>query len=502
VNMGGSLYGEGLTILGSGSTTVLTDAYLKQNGNVLISDKLVVDSSSVIEVTTAGGLLDVRGSILVKSGATLTLLASELRLGGFGGASGSLVLEAGATLVLGAQTLTVASELVIDGGGTGALVLRGAQIAGQVQDFDLSVQDLDQLAAQMQNGSFGSITVGLQGTQTTVRSPGLWSEQADSLVLSGRTVHLGAAAENAQWQIGSATRFVALDGDLNLNADLRSASGAHIMLQAGSGQIRMAAQADIVSQGALVTLKAAQGIEVGRIDTSGQGLEGAVGLDSAGGRIVLADTYGSGMGVRAQSVSVYGFGQDLSSTEGDRVLRVESEQLQVSAPSGVVSRGLNANGSFYRLMDAGKGYAQLQLQGQAPQRVMLATQDVAGEPAQAAGYLAVAAAPTAGFTQQVQSLAWPAEMQAPTRLSAQTMAYLSGSVQPLFSNTTLSSRLQQGWIVLDEWMDQDADLLSDLAYGFDASPAPSFVMGLPGLQPASSGLLPSNEVLFDYLVDQ
>jgi hypothetical protein len=25
-------------------------------------------------------------------------------------------------------------------------------------------------------------------------------------------------------------------------------------------------------------------------------------------------------------------------------------------------------------------------------------------------------------------------------------------------------------------------------------------MGLPGLQPASSGLLPSNEVLFDYLV--
>ena len=93
-------------------------------------------------------------------------------------------------------------------------------------------------------------------------------------------------------------------------------------------------------------------------------------------------------------------------------------------------------------------------------------------------------------------------MQAPTRLSAQTMAYLSGSVQPLFSNTSLSSRLQQGWIVLDEWMDQDADLLSDLAYGFDASPAPSFVMGLPGLQPASSGLLPSNEVLFDYLVDQ
>ena len=284
------------------------------------------------------------------------------------------MLQAGAKLVLGAQSLTVDSDLTIDGGGSGALLLRGALLDGQVQDFDLKLEQLDVLAAQMVDDSFASLTIGMAGTSTTVRSPSLWSERADSLVLGGQQVQLGAAGENAQWQIGSVSHFVAVDGDLRLNADLLSANGAHISMQAGRGQVLMAADAKIHSPGALVTIKAAKGIDVGRIDTSAGGdLQGAVALDSAGGKIALAGTYKDGMGedglgVRAQSMSFYGYGQPSGPNSGDRVLRVESELLQVSAPSGVTLRGLNSNGQFYRLMDAGKSYVQLQVVGQTPER--------------------------------------------------------------------------------------------------------------------------------------
>jgi hypothetical protein len=294
---------------------------------------------------------------------------------------------------------------------------------------------------------------------------------------------------------------VAVDGDLRLNADLISANGAHISLQAGRGQVLMGADAEIRSPGALVTIKAANGINVGGIDTSGaDGLQGAVALDSAGGQIALAAPHIDGMGVRAQSMSFYGYGRPSGSGGGDRLLRVESQLLQVSAPSGVSSRGLNGNGLFYRLMDAGKSYTQLQVVGKSPERVLLATTDVAGQPAQAASYLALGASPTTGFTQQMQQIVWP--VAAESMVSVQARAYLAGSVQALVSRDTLGDKLHQGWILLNDLVADDEDLLSDLAYGFSEPDAPSFVIGLPGLQALSSGLLPSNEVLFDYLADQ
>jgi hypothetical protein len=502
INISGGLFGQGLTILGSGSTTELKGGYIRQAGDVLISDNLIIEGNTTIEVSIAHGVLDVRGSILVKSGATLTLLASDLRLGTFGDRKDSVVLQAGATLVLGAQSLTVDTDLTIDGAGVGALVLRGSQINGQAQDFDLSVQQLDLLTVQLVDASFADISVGMAGTNTTVRSPSLWSEQARSVVMAGGQVHLGAASENAQWQISSDTRFVAVSGDLQLHADLLSGNRSNISLQAGSGQVRMAANSEIRSEGAVVTVKATNGIEVGRIDTSSaDGLQGAVALDSAGGRIVLADTYTASqdLGVSAQSVSFFGYGQAYKSTDGDRVLRVESERLQVSAPTGVSSRGLSTGGVYYRLMDQGTAYAQLLVTGQAPERVMLPVSEVAGNPLQAAAFLAVGAAPTSGFVQQLQSRVWTAPVAQAS--SVQARAYLAGPVHAMVVADTLSSKLQEGWILLNELVDEDEDLLSDLAYGFSSeSEAPSFVMGLPGLQPASSGLLPSNEVLFDYLV--
>jgi hypothetical protein len=501
INISGALFGQGLTILGSGSTTVFNGDQ-RHAGNVLISDNLIIDGNTTIEVSIPDGKLEVYGSILVKSGVTLTLLASDLRLGTFGDRKDFVVLEDGATLVLGAQKITVDTDLTIDGGDKGALVLRGAQINGQTQDFDLSVEQLDLLTMQMVDDSFDDITLGVAGTSTTVRSETLWSEKAGSVELAGGQVHLGVASENARWQILSSTRFVALDGDLQLNADLLSDNGSHISLQAGNGQVRMSANSEIRSEGALVTVKAASGIEVGRIDTSSaDGLQGAVALDSAGGRIVLADTYTASrdLGVSAQSVSFFGYGQAHKATDGDRVLRVESDRLQVSAPSGVSSRGLSTSGLYYRLMDQGKAYAQLLVTGQVPERVMLPASEVAGNPLQAAAFLAVGAAPTSGFVQQLQSQVWPAPVAQAS--SVQARAYLAGPVQAMVAVNTLGSKLQEGWILLNELVDEDEDLLSNLAYGLSSEPeAPSFVMGLPGLQPASSGLLPSNEVLFDYLV--
>jgi hypothetical protein len=214
----------------------------------------------------------------------------------------------------------------------------------------------------------------------------------------------------------------------------------------------------------------------------------------------LASTYADGMGLRSQSVSFYGYGQSNSDPGGDRLVRVEAERLQVSAPSGVASRGFNANGLYYRLMDRGQAYSQLQLVGQLPERVMLPATTVAGQPAQSAASLALAASPTSGFAQQMQSLAWPSSVQSLS--SSQVRTYLAGAVQPMVDVGSLGNKLQQGWILLNDLIADDEDLLSDLAYGFAGSEEPSFVMGLPGLQPASSGLLPSNEVLFDYLVNR
>ena len=149
----------------------------------------------------------------------------------------------------------------------------------------------------------------------------------------------------------------------------------------------------------------------------------------------------------------------------------------------------------------GRAYAQLLVTGQAPERVMLPVSGVAGNPVQAASFLAVGAASTSGFAQQVQSLVWPASVAQAS--SVQARAYLAGPVQAMVSADNLGNKLQEGWILLNALTDDHQDLLSDLAYGLSSEPeAPSFVMGLPGLQPASSGLLPSKEVLFDYLVEQ
>jgi hypothetical protein len=505
VHINGTIEGQGLTVLGSDSSvTELNAAQLRQAGDVLISDSLIVNSDSRIEVTTDGGVLDVRGSILVKRGATLTLSASDIRLGDFG--DGSVVLEAGATLVLGTHSLTVDSTLVIDGGGSGHLVLQGWTNAGVLQGFALSEQELEGLTDRMVDDSFSAIQVGHATAVTTVTSPSLWAEGADSVSLLGTTVRLGAAGSNASWQIDQNTSFDAVGGDLVLNADLLSSNGSYLSLRSVDGQVRMANDARIITEGGLVTFSAARGIEIGMIDASGNvgtgGLRGAVALDSQQGQIVLAATENGEMGIKAQSVSIYGYGQAIAGVAADdRVLRVEAERLQVSAPSGLVSRGMNAEGIYYRLADRNTTYAQAQLVGEAPERVMLPRTDVAGQPNQSAIYTAMGGASSDGFTRQAQGMAMGNGSRALAQdLSMQAQAYLSSYVRPMLAGLSMQSS-EVDWISLDMDTEDDLEddlLLSDMAYGLAEQDDASFVLGLPAVQSNSAGLSASAEVLFDY----
>jgi hypothetical protein len=497
VNITGSLFGEGLTVLGSGSTTHLYAAHVVEAGDVVINDSLVVESDSTIRVSTLDGLIDIRGSILVKSGATLTLDASEIRLGSYAGRGDSLVLEAGAQLVIGTAHLIVADTLVIDGGGDGTLVLQGQLVGANRTDFKLSAGDLEQLTTQMVDGSFAELTVGSAGTLTTVLSPSLWSEQIASIGLSGSTVRLGEQGVDAIWRIGSHAVFEATDGDLELHADLLSDTGAYINLTSDDGQVRMAATATIVDLGGVVSLNAATGITVGEIDTSlgAVGLSGAVSLDSAGGNITLAAPADGVMGIRAQAVSMFGYGQLKLNRAQDLTLRVEAESLQVSAPTGLVSLGLNAAGAYYRLMDQGTLYAQLEVVGSLPTDVLMSRADVAQQP--------VAALESIYRVTQSNGVQ-PAALGQWSQLSQQsnvaTRDYLNSMIRPVIRSGDFATSHRSSWIDLaTEIASQDDLLLSDLSYGFSDDGAASFVLGLPGVQPLSSGSASTDDVWFDYL---
>jgi len=354
VLISGGLYGKGLTILGSGSTTYLDDsAQIVQDGNVLIHDRLVVNSNTQasITVTKAGGILNIQGPITVKAGATLTLSADDIRFFGFDASDitrhDAIVLEQGATLVIGTEHLTVDTSITLDGSGSGHLILRGQSSAGVVQGLQLSASDLAGLTAQMKDNSFATLRMGQSGTQTTVNSPTLWNEGIGRIDLVGSTVTLGN--QNQLWNIGADASFVATESDLVLSADLQTRNASAIMLRSLTGQVRMDNQSSILSNGGLVTLQASTGIEVSAINANGQitgDLSGAVALDSSAGQVILSAVNDNHLGIRAETVSMRGYGQAASqvSIAGDRALRVESDRLQVSTPSGTVLRSANAQG--------------------------------------------------------------------------------------------------------------------------------------------------------------
>jgi len=501
VRIEGGLHGKGLTIFGSGSTTYLSSAEVIQEGNVWIKDKLVIDGSTSIVVTDPIGRIELLGSVIVRSGATLTLSASELVFAGDPDVFGdSIQLEAGATLVLGTQKLTIAEDLVLEGG-KGTLRLQGVTSNGAISDFTLDRQSLEILARQTVDGTLTMIEVGVSARETTINSPVLWSEGADSVVLQGSVVGLGTNGSGITWSIGSPSEFIASSGNLELRVNLQAENGAAVSFEVPAGRFIMQADTAVRSAGGLVSINASQGISITAIDTSwgvaSEGLSGGVALDASAGTVSLA-TPGKG-GIRTESFSMYGFGPKIVGLSDASSLRVETRNVQVSAPSGIVFESVNASGDLsYRLLSRGAVHEQFRSVGTPEFLQTLPRNMVAGHPEQSLAATVAGAAHRSsfGFSGQIQSLMQPWNSDHEPSPGDKTKAYLKRLAAEISSGVSFVRQVTQA-SSFDSSVEQD-DLLSDLAYGFSKEETASFVLGQPGLQPTSTGSASADGWLFDY----
>jgi hypothetical protein len=399
----GLITGDGLTVSGPGATTYFDGADLLQNNKVVINDHVRVlsfnENESVKEEdkTVKASLIEVKndtlvinGGITVEPGQTLTLLADAIEFGPYKDEEVTIFVAKGATLVLGANNIIFSPKVRFDSDG-GTVVLRGApntdlprvQDEQSVQpnfvakDFQPSSEDLarwmDWLAAD-QDGDAGllSLTLGDAGAVTRIPSASPWNDvDVGRVILRGSAVHLGSTGE-AAWTLNSSAVLRATAGSLDLHVDLKAMSD--VSLVSTTDQVRMGAGVKVAANGA-VALSAATGIVVGQIDSDKR-----IDLYSPTGRIVSAAAAAAGTAhVTAPAVSVHGYGQSWATARADHMLTVQAQALQVSAPSGVASRGMTTGGMFYRMMDQGTGYLQLKLVGNAPERVMVSASQVQTE---------------------------------------------------------------------------------------------------------------------------
>jgi len=452
----GLVTGTGLQVRGPGNTTYLDDADVLQTKDVIINDRVEVTKTSLMEVI--GGKLSLLGGLTVKSGQTLTLLASDIDFGPFvAGTPVSIVLEEGATLVLGANTITWADEVSFDSNG-GHVVLRGAPDTSQVQSrnmlpdaaplaFAPSAANLavwlDWLAADKDaDAGLLSLTLGDAGANTRIPSAYPWTHlDAGSVILRGTAVHL-ASVGDAPWELTKSSVLRATTGDLNLHVDLKAMGD--VSLVSTTGQVRMDTGVDVVANGA-VALSAATGIVVGQIDSDKR-----IDLYSPAGSIVSAARATLGQAhVTAPAVSMHGYGQTWATAELAQMLTVKADALQVSAPSGVSSRGMTTGGMVYRLMDQGVGYLQLRLVGNAPERVMVLASQVQTE----LGRINSGSMPTQ---------AWQPAGQAG---GLSTWVPTAAASIPAVSRYLLSQPAPQAFAPSSFMAAASDDLLSDMSYG-------------------------------------
>jgi hypothetical protein len=289
---------------------------------------------------------------------------------------------------------------------------------------------------------------------------------------------------------------------LVLSADLQTRNASAIMLRSLTGQVRMDNQSSILSNGGLVTLQASTGIEVSAINANGQitgDLSGAVALDSSAGQVILSAVNDNHLGIRAETVSMRGYGQAASqvSIAGDRALRVESDRLQVSTPSGTVLRSANAQGeSVFRALTSQGLYNQLVVVGDVPEKAVMSQADVAGQPIATAVYAALLNTRiSSGFSQTVHDLAQQASLN--RHGSAQAQAYLAAAVEAVLQPAR-GSVPSFGGVMINLNDTQDQLLLDDLSYGLGQDDIDSSVLGSPGQQILSFGANAQSNSLFDY----
>jgi hypothetical protein len=275
--------------------------------------------------------------------------------------------------------------------------------------------------------------------------------------------------------------------------------------EALDGMVRMVECSSIRTASGVVSVQAANGIEVTAIDAAwqhgGGTLSGAVALDSSAGTIRLSAA--SDLGVRAQSFSMFGQGPKVGSAQAGSSLVVDAERLQVSAPKGMVFEGRSAQGEVaYRLMSRGQSFEQLKLAGGEADRVLLPRSDVSGAPLASATATALGAASTPGFAQFVQQVGQGVMRPSSVDTGSQTRSYLQRMSEDLLSGLSWSRHVRGDLVLLEEADESGLEgLLSDLAYGFAEEERPSFVLGLPGLQPSSTGVSAQSVWLFDFAVE-
>jgi hypothetical protein len=470
----GLVTGTGLQVRGPGNTTFLDDADLLQTKDVVINDRVVVTKTSIVEVI--GGKLSLHGGLTVERNQTLTLLASDIDFGPFvAGTPVSIVLEEGATLVLGANTISWADEVSFDSDG-GHVVLRGAPDTSQVQSRDMLPDAaplafvpsaanlavwLDWLAADKDaDAGLLSLTLGDADANTRIPSAYPWTHLgAGSVILRGSAVHLGSADDPA-WTLSTDAVLRATAGDLILHLDLKAMGD--VSLVSTTGQVRMDKGVDVVANGA-VALSAATGIVLGQIDSDKR-----IDLYSPAGSIVSAARATLGQAhVTAPVVSMHGYGQTWATAEVAKVLTVQADALQVSAPTGVNSRGMTTGGMVYRLMDQGVGYLQLKLVGDAPERVMVSASQVqtelrqinsgvrpalawqtAGQPTGLAAWVPASAATTSAVSRYL--LSQPPQAFAPT-------SFMASASDDLLSDMTYGLSEEDNTVVLS--LELDAPLV-------------------------------------------
>jgi hypothetical protein len=181
-------------------------------------------------------------------------------------------------------------------------------------------------------------------------------------------------------------------------------------------------------------------------------------------------------------------------------VKVQAEQFQVSAPSGVVVRDSGTSGeTYYTLIKRNSYYRQATVIGSAPTNVMIDKSQLAGVPQTALPMVSQAVASASmsyarnGFTYKVQAT----PSAAPTLESVRS--YLAGAMQispklslPLSAAPSVSVSHGQ------RPMQSTTDLLSDLSYGLSVDTPAGFVMGSPGAQTTSTGVQVTPVLNFEY----
>ncbi|CAN1562795.1 hypothetical protein MCEMAEM4_02764 [Burkholderiaceae bacterium] len=504
VKITGDIEGRGLTVYGSGSTVTYEGANLKQSGDIVIYDSVVVNQDTTL---TSTGDIKIQGKITVKPGVTLTLVANHVTLssGVFNGVTrgGVFLLDDTssstdmATLKITANDLTV--DVPVDGGQVGKLVLQGG-VLGNGKEAELA-----SLATAMVDGSFASLSLGDASHALSLGNGSLLAENADAVTLLGSQVRLAdSAGGTVTWALNTQSLTVqAGGGDVTLDVKLISTTATDVSFKPVSGNFIMTADAKVRTVGGSLTVQAGGDVVIGELNASAAvtATVGGVALDSARGVIRAAST-SSGL-VSAQTVSMYGYGPTVIPPSGQSAIQVQAQQLQVSAPKGQVVRDSGSNGeTYYTLINRNTYYRQAIVLGTAPTNVVVDKSQVAGNAQGALTQVKQTAQMAMTYLSQGMSYGLTNMRTAPVSAAlpaAGVRSYLAGVMQasqPV--SASMSTTADISVAAPTSSSSTAVDLLSDLSYGMSADTTAAFVLGSPGVQTTSSGVKATSVLSFDY----